>query len=150
MAECAPFGTYSFRQVAFTIDGALVTGFDEGDDCIMIEPRVELVTSKDGADGSSIDSISASQSADVTIRLLPHSPFNAFLRNKVLRMRGDALTGIRFPVGFTDLSNGETGGCTNAMVKKEPTINRGVAASTVEWVFSCPCWQPGVVAVNAA
>ena len=76
MAECGVFGTYSFRNVAFNIDGSLVTNFDEGDDCITIEPTSDLGTPKVGADGGSILSITADQSATVTIRLLPNSPMN--------------------------------------------------------------------------
>lgn len=44
MAECALFGTYSFTNVALSIDGVLVTGLDEGDDAISVEPGSDLGT----------------------------------------------------------------------------------------------------------
>lgn len=150
MAECGVFGTYSFRNVAFNIDGSLVTNFDEGDDCITIEPTSDLGTPKVGADGGSILSITADQSATVTIRLLPNSPMNRFLENKVKRMRSGALTGTTFAIGFTDLSSTETGGCTQAVVMREPTTTRGVNANNLEWAIFCPCWQKGTVQVNSA
>ena len=145
--DCAPFGVYSFSAVAFNIDGRLVTGFAEDDDCIMIEPTTELGTAKVGADGSSILSITADQSANVTIKLLPNSPFNAYLQQKVDRMRAGALTGISFPIGFTDLSSRESGGCTQATVSKIPNVTRGPQADTREWRFFCPCWQASGVDV---
>lgn len=150
MAECAAFGIYGFQHVAFNIDGSLVSGFDEGDDCIMIERTTEIGTPKIGADGSSILSVSSDQSATVTIKLLPNSPFNAYLRSKVSRMRSGGLTGISFPIGFTDLSSRETGGCTEATVMAEPTINRGANPNNLEWKIFCPCWTPGTVEVNTA
>ena len=149
MAECAAFGTYSFANVAFSIDGALVTGFDEGDDAIMIEHTTELGTAKIGADGTSILSITMDQSATVTIRLMANSPFNAYLRSKVSRMRSGGLTALSFPIGFTDLSSKETGGCTQATVMTEPSISRGAGVNNQEWKIFCPCWQPGDVEVNA-
>lgn len=148
--ECAPFGVYSFSAVAFSIDGRMVTGFAEDEDCILIEPTTELGSPKVGADGGSVVSITADQSASVTIKLLPNSPFNAYLNQKVQRMRSGALTNIAFPIGFTDLSNRETGGCTNAVITKVPSPTRGPTASTQEWRFFCPCWTNGTVEVNAA
>jgi hypothetical protein len=147
MADCAPFGTYSFANVAFSIDGALVIGFDEGDDCIMIEPTTELGQAKVGADGTSILSITTDQSATVTIKLMANSPFNAYLRSKVSRMRQGGLTGLTFPIGFTDLSSRETGGCTQAIVMTEPSLMRGANVNSQEWKLFCPCWQPGSVEV---
>jgi hypothetical protein len=148
MAECSPFGTYGFQHVAFSIDGTLVTAFDDGDDCISITPTSDISSSKVGADGASVTSISADQSATVTIRLLPNSPHNAYLRNKVARMRNGALDGARFPIGFTDLTSRESGGCTNAVIQAYPPDTRGVMANSLEWTFFCPCWSASTVAVT--
>lgn len=147
MADCAPFGIYGFQNVALTIDGARIIGFAEGDDAIMIEPTTELGTPIVGADGTSIVSITADQSASLTLKLLPNSPFNAYLSQKAKRARGGALTGITFAIGFVDMSNGETGGCTQAVVTKEPSIQRGANAAEKEWRIFCPCWQPGEIQV---
>lgn len=148
MAECGVFGLYSFKNVAFTIDGSLATNFDEGDDCIAIAPTSDLGTPKVGADGGSILSVTADQSATVTIRLLQNSPMNQFLQNKVRRMRSGALTGVTFAIGFTDLSNGETGGCTQATIMREPTTTRGVNVNNMEWGIFCPCWTKSTVQVG--
>lgn len=148
--DCAPFGTFSFTNVAFSIDGSLVNGWDEGDDCLTIEPTTELGTAKVGADGTSIVSITADQSATLTLRLLPVSPFNAYLRSKVSRMRSGAITNLTFPVGFTDLSSRESAGCTNAIITQIPTDTRGAMVNSLEWKIFCPCWQPTAVSVASA
>lgn len=150
MAECTLFGTYSFTNVALSIDGVLVTGLDEGDDAISVEPGSDLGTPKVGADGSAIMSITADQSATLTLRLLPVSPMNQYLRNKVKRQRSGALTNLSFPIGMTDLSSRETAGCTNALISGEPSTVRGVNVNALEWKIWCACWQPGTVSVNVA
>lgn len=145
--DSAPFGTYSMDNVALHIDGARVTGFGDGDDVISIERTTELGTALVGADGASILSITADRSAKLTLKLLQTSPMNQFLQNKVARMRAGGLTALTFPVGFVDMSNGESGGCTQALVMKEAMPQKGKNASEREWELFCPCWEPGTVEV---
>jgi len=145
--NCPPFGVYNFMNTALTIDGVAVQGYAEGDDAISIEPFKELSSPVVGADGASMVAINASQAATVMIKLLASSPMNKWLRNRVARMRSGALSGITFALGFTDLSLGETGGCTQASIQVEPNIQRGEKAGDMEWKFFCPCWQPGSVDV---
>lgn len=145
--DSAPFGTYSMDNVALHIDGARVMGFGGGDDAIVIERSTDLGTPQIGADGASILSITADRSARMTIKLLQSSPMNQFLQNKVARMRGGGLTGLTFPIGFVDMSNGESGGCTQALVMKEGMPKKGKNATEREWVLFCPCWEPGNVNV---
>jgi len=143
----APFGTYSMDNVALHIDGSRVTGFAEGDDVISIERNTDLGTPQIGADGASVLAISADRSAKMTIKLLQNSPMNQFLQNKVARMRSGGLTALTFSVGFVDMSNGESGGCTQALVMKEGMPQKGKNASAREWLLFCPCWEPGNVDV---
>ena len=145
--KCPPFGVYNFMNTALTIDGVMVQGYAEGDDAISIEPFKELSTPVVGADGASLVAINASQAATVTIKLLASAPMNKWLWNRVARMRSGALTGVTFALGFTDLSLGETGGCTTAIIQAEANIQRGERATDMEWKFFCPCWQPGTVDV---
>ena len=98
MADCAPFGIYSFQNVSLTIDGCPRHRLcSEGDDAIMIEPTTELGTPIVGADGTSIVSITADQSAE------PDSEAAAELALQRLsvaegeaRARRRGLTGLRF------------------------------------------------------
>jgi hypothetical protein len=145
---CAPFGVYGIKNVAFTIDGVSVKGFAEGDDVISIERTTELGKPIIGADGTSILSITADESATVTIKLLPNSPHHSWLQGRARRQRANPSSSLVFAIGFVDMSNGESGGCTQAMVSKEPSIQRGANASEVEWQIFCPCWQPGEVTIT--
>ncbi len=147
MNDCPPFGVYSFKNVALTIDSAMVVSFAEGDDAIMISPVKQIGNAVVGADGGSIVSISASQAATMTLKLLANSPMNAYLRNKVKLMRAGGLN-ITMNVGFADMSLGDMGGCTSAVITKEPDIARGENASEQEWEIFCPCWQPSAVVVT--
>lgn len=147
--DCPAFGIYSFRNVAFSIDGRLVYGFDESEDCINIEPTTDEGTAKVGADGTSMVSLTADMSAKVTIKLLPVSPFNAWLEGRRQRQRG-IVAAVGMPIGFTDLASRESGGCTQATIIKRPNIQRGPGIDVREWVFFCPCWTIGAVDVVAA
>jgi hypothetical protein len=87
----------------------------------------------------------------LTLKLLQTSPANQYLLNKVSRQRGGnfplALTGLTFNIGFVDLSCGESGGCTTAIVTKEAMPQKGKNASEREWEIFCPCWEPGTIDV---
>ena len=62
--DCAPFGVYSWNNVAAQIDGRQLVGLWEGDDVFVIEPTTELGKPVVGADGSSIVSITADLAHD--------------------------------------------------------------------------------------
>lgn len=147
--DCAPFGVYSWNNVACQIDGRHLVGLWEGDDVFVIEPTTELGKPVVGADGSSIVSITADQSAKVTVKLMPTSPFNAYLNNKVRKMRAGGLaSSITFPIGFLDMSTGESGACTQAIVTKIPDVSKGASATERVWEIFCPCWVPSEVQIG--
>jgi hypothetical protein len=145
--DSAPFGVYGMDNVVLQIDGVRIQGFGDGDDVISIERNTDLGTPLIGADGASIVSISADRSAKLTLNLLQTSPANQYLLNKVSRQRAGALTGLTFNIGFVDLSCGESGGCTTAIVTKEAMPQKGKNASEREWEIFCPCWEPGTIDV---
>lgn len=140
-ATRAPFGVYSIANISLSIDGARVVGLAEGDDAIVITPTSDVGKPIVGADGSSLVAISADQSATMAIKLLYTSPFSAYLRNKVARMRAGGVTGITFPVGFTDATNGESGGAVDAVVTKSPPVTRGAAPTEQTWEIFLPVWE---------
>jgi hypothetical protein len=148
MANRAPFGTYNFDNVALAIDGRRVVGLAEGDGVIDITPTTDVGKPIVGADGSSLVAFSADQSATMVVKLLITSPFNAYLRQKVTRARAGALTGVTFPIGFTDMSNGLSGGAVDATVIKEPPTTRGAAPGEQEWHIFLPVWEATDITVN--
>lgn len=146
--DCAPLTIYSFKQVAVTIDGRQVIGLWEGDDAVMVERNTDLGTPLTGVDGASVVSITADQSANLTLRLQPNSAMNEYLsqRAKAMRMGSQRL----MTVGILDTSNGEGGGCSAAIVIKEPGRQYGANAAMREWVLFCNCWQETDVKYNPA
>ena len=44
-------------------------------------------------------------------------------------------------VGIVDTGTGEGGGCSSAIVTKEPTKSYGAMATEREWVIFCNCFQ---------
>lgn len=145
--NCAPMGVYSWQLVVVTIDGAKVDGVWEGDDAIIIERNTQLGEPMTGADGSSIVSITADQSAKITLKLQPTSPMHNWLKNKRDRMRMGSVK-LTFPMSVVDMSTGETGSCTQAIITKEPDVAYGAHASERVWEFFCPCWLEGGIEIN--
>lgn len=145
--SCPLAGTYSFALVAVTIDGALIQGFAEGDDAVVIEPFKDAGTPVVGADGTAIVSLSASEAAYFRIKVYPLAPINRVLENKMKRYSAGIVAPMT--IGFVDTTTGERASCTNAIITKRPSINHGENVSEREWEIFCPCWVSGDVAYNA-
>lgn len=137
--NCAPLTLYSFSNVVLTIDGRQVVGLWEGDDAVVIERPTDLGSALTGADGASVVSITADQSATVTIKLQANSAMNQYLQQKVKRMRMGSQDLIA--IVLRDTSTGEGGGCSAAVVIREPSKSFGATATEREWQLFCNCWQ---------
>lgn len=138
--NCLPLTAYSFQFVVLTIDGREVNGFWEGDDAITVERNADLGSAIVGADGSPLMSITADQSAVLTLKLQASSPWNRYLSQKVKRMRGGGNIDV-MTIGLRDTSTGEGGGCSSAVIMREPPLSLGVTATEREWAIYCGCWQ---------
>lgn len=147
--QCPPLTIYSFQNVVLTIDGRRVEGFWEGDDAIQLERPTDLGTPLVGADGSSLVSITADQTATLTLRLQPTSPWNRELANRVKQIRNGASV-TPMVISLRDTSTGEGGGCSAAVIIKEPDSSWGDAASAREWQIHCSCWQDNDLNYNPA
>lgn len=146
--NCAPLTIFDFKNVVLTIDGRQVVGLWEGDDAVVVERQTDLGTPLTGADGASVVSITADQSANVTIKLMPNSAMNAYLEQAVKRMRMGSQRLLT--IGLRDTSTGEGGGCSSAVVIKEPSKSYGGNATEREWVIFCNCWQENDITYNPA
>ncbi len=146
MATKAPFGVYSWNNVALVIDSRNVVGLAEGDDVLTIERTNALGDPMVGADGSSLVSVSADQTAKITLKLLPTSPFNAYLNAKAMRMRAGGR--VVFPIGFTDMSTGESGASAECTIIEEPTVTKGAKAQERVWAFHAAEWVPSDIEIN--
>ena len=146
--NCAPLTIHDFKNIVLTIDGRQVIGLWEGDDAVMVERQTDLGTPLTGADGASVVSITADQSANVTIKLMPNSAMNSYLEQAVKRMRMGSQRLLT--IGLRDTSTGEGGGCSSAVVIKEPSKSYGGNATEREWVIFCNCWQENDITYNPA
>ncbi|KRE07456.1 hypothetical protein ASE63_22415 [Bosea sp. Root381] len=146
--NCAPLTLYSFDNVVVTIDGREVIGVWEGDDAVLVERPTDLGSALTGADGASVVSITADQSATVTLKLQPNSAMNAYLEQAVKRMRMGSQRLLN--IAIRDTSTGEGGGCSAAVVIREPSKSWGAAATEREWQIFCNCWQENDISYNPA
>lgn len=137
--DCAPLTLYSYKNVVVTIDGRRVIGVWEGDDAVVVERPTDLGTALTGADGASVVSISADQTATVTLKLQANSAMNSYLEQRVKAMRMGSTRLLA--IGIVDTGTGEGGGCSSAVITKEPSKSYGAMATEREWVLFCNCWQ---------
>lgn len=146
--NCAPLTIYDFRNVVVTIDGRQVVGLWEGDDVVLVERPTDLGSALTGADGASVVSVSADQSATVTIKLQPNSAMNQYLAQAAKRMRMGSQRLI--VISVRDTTTGEGGGCSAAVVIREPPKSWGATATEREWQLFCNCWQENDITYNPA
>lgn len=136
----AKSSTYSHKSVTLMIDGQLVVGVWEGDDAIEVAPGADVGSLLVGADGSSIFSQSADESATITIRLQHTSPAHRLLMQK--RARQMAGRPVGFPVSLVDTISGEGGSTDQAFISQAPNDSKGVNAVAREWVLITGQWTP--------
>jgi hypothetical protein len=145
---CPPLSIYSNKFVVVTIDGRRVIGLWEGEDAVQVERPDDLGSTTTGADGASVVSITASQTANVTLRLMANSAMNTYLQQRAKLMRAGSQRIMS--VEIRDTITGEGGGCTSAIITKEPSKSYGATATMREWVIFCNCWQENDIAYNPA
>ena len=138
----AKSSAYSHKLVTAVLDGVRVQGLWEGDDAITVEPGVDVGSLMVGADGSSIFSQSANESATITLNLQHTSPTHRNLHQKWARQRSGVLVG--FPFSVIDTTCGEGGSTDQAFVMTAPTDSKGVNAVVRTWVIICGQWTPEI------
>ena len=138
MADCR-VTTYSFNDVAVTLDTHLVEGFWEGDDVVQVADNADVATPVVGADGCSIVSIDADNAVLVTLRLKPTSAAHDFLRKKVRAMKNGGARPIAITVRDTNSNEGGSG--AEAFVIRQPTATHGKKATSRDWVLFVGCWN---------
>lgn len=138
----AKSSAYSQLNVTCMLDGVRVLGFWDGDDAIVVEPNTDVGQMLVGADGSSIFSQSADESAKITLRLQHTSPAHRNLMQKWQRQRAAALDG--FPFSVLDTRSGEGGSTDQAFIMTAPLDQKGKNAAVRVWVLACGSWKPEI------
>lgn len=124
--------TYSYRNVAVSLDKRPVIGVWEGDDCVTIARRTDLSTMLVGADGKPIVSYSADESAEITLRLQHTSTTHQRLLDFVREQRVSRRPRI-FPFAVRDTQSQEGGAAEECIILQSPTMQHGINASMREW-----------------
>ncbi|PHP66549.1 hypothetical protein CSC94_12735 [Zhengella mangrovi] len=135
----ADITTYSAKSVQVSLDGRDVRGLWDGDDVVMVERSSDRGTPVVGADGSTIFSTSADESAVITLKLQHTSPAHAYLRSLERAMTAGRTR--KFPVSIRDTESGEGGSAAECVIQSVPSVNSGSAnASEREWKLFAGRW----------
>jgi len=123
---------YSFLNTLVLINGVEVSGYDEGDDVIVLARRNNSANDKVGADGEMTVAISADRSGTVTFRLMQGVSTNAYLGGLITAQEN----GLFVPtfIQFKDLTGGALGSGTQGYIPKPADMTRGVNPNPQEWV----------------
>jgi hypothetical protein len=105
----------------------------------VIEDFMEVGNPMVGADGASINSISASTAVRITLKLQPTSPAHQLLQNRLTRFR----TGqhVEFAVSIRDTGTGEGGNSAQVSFERRGNTQHGANATVREWVLFAQCWE---------
>ena len=133
---------YSHKLVTAVLDGVRVIGFWDGDDAVVVEQTSDTGQLLVGADGSSIFSQSADESAKITLRLQHTSATHRNLMQKWARQRATVLDGFSFSV--MDTGSGEGGSTDQAFIMSAPVDQKGKNANVRVWVLTCGSWKPEI------
>lgn len=125
---------YSFLNTVLLVNGVEITGFDEGDDVIVLSRINDAVSHKIGADGEMSISISADRSGTCTFKLQQSSLSNAYLTGLVAVQENGLFVPIF--VQMTDTRTGDSGSGTSGYIAKPADMQRGTNVNGQEWVIT--------------
>lgn len=122
---------YSFSNTIVLINTFELSGWDEGDDVINIDRRVDSAIDVVGADGIMSVALSADKSGVFSYRLQQTSPSNATLSALV----GAQENGAFIPIftQFKDLGGVDLASGTQGYIRKTAPVTRGVGLNGQLW-----------------
>lgn len=127
---------HSFTQHVLTVANRTIENFGEGDDVINTEYREDGVSDTVGADGKMQPSISANQSATITVKLLAGAPENEFFEGLYKQYIQGEITSI--PISLFNAVTGRGEVATNGYIPKLANSAKGTKAQDREWMFVVP------------
>jgi len=135
----ADITTYSAKNVQVSLDGRDVLGLWEGDDAVSVARNASRGTPMVGADGRTIFSTSADESAIITLKLQHTSAAHSYLRAVERSMTAGSVR--KFPVSVRDTESNEGGSAAECIIMEAPTMSSGVNATEREWQIFAGRWQ---------
>ena len=136
--------SYSFKNVAATLNGQQILGFWDGDDAVSVAPITDVGSMLIGADGVGLFSQSANEGATITLRLQHTSPAHRLLHQLWARQKARGVRVTGFPFAFIDADSGEGGATSQCYIQAAPSDSKGVAAGPREWVLDTDRWKPEI------
>lgn len=126
---------YSMINVVATLDRKEIQAPWDGDDAIVVTTGGDRGTGLIGAAGDGIFSVSADQSATISIKLMHTSPTHRLLEQKLKQQqaRGGNFPGFSFTV--KDRSSGEGGAADRCYIRQAPNDSKGKNATVREWML---------------
>jgi hypothetical protein len=140
----AKTSAYSMINVSATLDRRDVKGLWDGDDAIVVSQGADVSTMLIGADGSSIVSISADHSAQISVKLQHTSPTHRFLSQKLKQLRARGANATAFSFSIKDKVSGEGGTADQCYIMTAPEDSKGKNAAVREWVLITGEWNPEI------
>lgn len=122
---------YTFLNTIVLVQGQELTEWDEGDDVINIERRVDSAIDVIGADGTMTVAISADKSGVMSFRLQQSSASNLFLSGLLNAQENDVFVPIF--VQFKDTGGNDLASGTQGYIRKFPTLTRGTGLNGQLW-----------------
>ena len=133
-------GTYSFKSIKGTFTGPGVSSFSIGSDSgaapegITVNPNVEEKDKMDtGAGGEIMHSMNASDSGQITIRLLKTSATNALFQAAYNFQKENPGAWGQNVIRFADIVRGDVISASELAFVKQPTIVYAKEGSMNEW-----------------
>lgn len=127
---------YSFTHHIVLINGREINNFAEGDDVITSEYREDGVTDTVGADGNMQASVSANESAEITLKFLAGAPENDYLEDLYYKFKRGLIGGIT--VAILNAVTGKAEVSTQGYIPKLASNSRGTQAQDREWMIVVP------------
>lgn len=144
-------GSYSFLDNAVSISGPggsfnlAGNGAANADEGIDVEMVSDKNTMTQGADGSTMHSLSASTAAQVTVRLQKTSPVNAMLSSLYNTQQISSSTWGQNVITIKNTVSGDSITLTDVAFKRLPNLKYAKDANVNEWVFDAgkSAWSLG-------
>src|SRR5262249_34940500 len=119
---------YSFASVILSVNGMVIDNYAEGDDAIKVEPLVDAATTKVGADGHMVASISANRGCTVTVKLQQTSPGNATMQSLYNRQIAFSAQFQPLSLSIKDSMKQDAIVATGGIITKQSVWQRGANA----------------------
>ncbi|BEM41651.1 hypothetical protein SME13J_02700 [Serratia marcescens] len=127
---------YDHKQSVLTLSSYSITAFDESGDSLSIGPVGDIGAYTIGAGGRGVFVSTGNESGTLTLKLLQHSPDNAFLSNQYNLQVNSLKAFTPIEMYFKDTINGDEAVGTRGYFTTRPTTARGTSHNATTWTIT--------------